>query len=121
MLIYRAKDQRVEEVLIKAMPLGSVSGYAYRELEFVLACGDVVVMMSDGFPERFNPEGDMFDYQRVTQSLAEVATHSPQEIIQHFVNIGDQWAGGRPQDDDVTFVVLKVCESCSSEPEMTNV
>jgi serine phosphatase RsbU (regulator of sigma subunit) len=121
MLIYRAKDQRVEEVLIKAMPLGSVSGYRYRELEFKLACGDVVVMMSDGFPERFNPEGEMFDYERVTQSLAEAAAHSPQEIIQHFVDIGDQWADGRPQDDDVTFVVLKVSESCSSEPEMANV
>ncbi|MEP7342302.1 MAG: SpoIIE family protein phosphatase, partial [Acidobacteriota bacterium] len=121
MLIYRAKDKRVEEVLIKAMPLGSVTGYTYRELEFKLACGDVVVMMSDGFPERFNPEGEMFDYERVTQSLAQVATHSPQEIIQHFVNIGDEWADGRPQDDDVTFVVLKVSEICSSEPEMANV
>ena len=32
----------------------------------------------------------------------------PREIIEHFVSAGDHWANGRPQDDDITFVVLKV-------------
>jgi len=32
----------------------------------------------------------------------------PQEIIEVFLKVSDQWADGRPQDDDVTFVVLKV-------------
>jgi serine phosphatase RsbU (regulator of sigma subunit) len=39
--------------------------------------------------------------------LLEIAILPPQEIIDIFVKIGDKWAGGRPQDDDVTFVVLK--------------
>jgi hypothetical protein len=29
-------------------------------------------------------------------------------IIEHLVNVGEAWADGRAQDDDVTFVVLKV-------------
>ena len=108
MLIYRAKDQTIEEVLIRSMPLGSVTGYSYREQELAVARGDVVVMMSDGLPERFNPEGEMFDYWRASDALADIAHASPREIIEHFVNAGDAWASGRPQDDDVTFVVLKV-------------
>jgi len=28
--------------------------------------------------------------------------------IEHFVRAGDRWANGRPQNDDITFVVLKV-------------
>ena len=32
----------------------------------------------------------------------------PQEIINHLVKVGEDWADGRAQDDDVTFVVLKV-------------
>ncbi len=108
MLIYRARDQVVEEVLIKAMPLGSISTYTYREEEIAISSGDVIVLMSDGFPERFDPAGEMFDYARAKDSLAEAATRSSQAIIEHFVSVSEAWANGRPQDDDVTFVVLKV-------------
>jgi serine phosphatase RsbU (regulator of sigma subunit) len=107
-LIYRAQSRRVEEVFIKAMPLGSLSNYNYREEETAIAAGDVIVLMSDGFPERFDPSGEMLEYVRAKQSLAEAAAHSAQGIIEHFVRVGDAWADGRPQDDDVTFVVLKV-------------
>ncbi|HKQ75730.1 MAG TPA: SpoIIE family protein phosphatase [Blastocatellia bacterium] len=107
-LIYRSEKGIVEEALIKAPPLGSISSYQYREQEFALERGDVVALMSDGFPERFNQDGEMFDYSRAKQSLVEAASMPPREIIEHFVRAGDQWANGRPQNDDITFVVLKV-------------
>jgi serine phosphatase RsbU (regulator of sigma subunit) len=40
--------------------------------------------------------------------LPDIALNSAQEIINHLVKVGEDWANGRPQDDDVTFVVLKV-------------
>ena len=107
-LIYRAETGSVEEVIIKAMPLGSVTGYAYRERELTLGCGDVVVLMSDGLPERFNRAGEMFDYSRTKESLTEAAALAPREIIERLVDAGEAWADGRPQDDDITFVALKV-------------
>src|SRR5262245_59754631 len=107
-LIYRAEKGLVEEALIKAPPLGGISGYQYREMEYTLDHGDVLVLMSDGFPERFNQDGEMFDYSRAKQSLAEAASRPPREIIEHFVSVGDRWANGMPQNDDITFVVLKV-------------
>jgi serine phosphatase RsbU (regulator of sigma subunit) len=107
-LIYRAKKGLVEEALIKAPPLGGVSGYQYREREYALEHGDVLVLMSDGFPERFNHDREMFDYSRARQSLAEVASRPPREIIEHLVVAGDRWANGTPQNDDITFVVLKM-------------
>jgi serine phosphatase RsbU (regulator of sigma subunit) len=107
-LIYRAETGLVEEVMIKAMPLGSVTGYSYRERELTLGCGDVIVLMSDGLPERFNQSGEMFDYSRTKESLAHAAILSPREIIERLVSAGEAWAEGRPQDDDITFVALKV-------------
>jgi serine phosphatase RsbU (regulator of sigma subunit) len=106
-LIYRARDGVVDEVLIKAVPLGSISSYQYRELEMDVSLGDVVVMMSDGLPERFNQGGEMFDYARVKEALTEAGALSSQQIIDHFVESGEKWANGRLQDDDMTFVVLK--------------
>ncbi|MGH9942969.1 MAG: SpoIIE family protein phosphatase [Pyrinomonadaceae bacterium] len=110
LLVYRAGTGEVEEVLIKGMPLGSVSSFPYKQIELSLAPGDTVVLMSDGFPERFNEAGEMLDYDRARGVLAEVARLAPAEIIERFVREGERWAGGRPQDDDVTFVVLKVKE-----------
>jgi serine phosphatase RsbU (regulator of sigma subunit) len=106
--IYRAADRTIEEVFIKAMPLGSLANYNYREEEVAIAPGDVIVLMSDGFPERFNSAGEMFDYDRAKRALAEAAARSAPAIIEHFVAASEAWADGRPQDDDVTFVVLKV-------------
>src|SRR5215475_7841067 len=107
-LIYRAETGSVEEVMIKAMPLGSVTGYAYRERELTLGRGDVVVLMSDGLPERFNHVGEMFDYSRTVETLARAAALAPREIIKRLVDAGEAWAEGRPQDDDITFVAVKV-------------
>jgi sigma-B regulation protein RsbU (phosphoserine phosphatase) len=107
-LIYRAAQRVVEEISLRGVPLGSMTAYSYRERSLNLARGDVVVLMSDGYPERFNGRNEMLDYGSAKSVLADVAALSPQEIIDAFVNVGDKWAGGRPQDDDVTFVVLKV-------------
>jgi len=81
-LIYRAAEKRVEEILIKGIPLGSLSGYNYREQEVNLSCGDVVVLMSDGLPERFNRQNEMLDYERVMEVVIRSAGLSPREIIE---------------------------------------
>jgi serine phosphatase RsbU (regulator of sigma subunit) len=107
-LIYRALTGDVEEVFIKALPLGSVLNYPWRQEELTLDPNDVIVMMSDGFPERFNAQQEMLGYAKARDVLVEAAPFPPQAIIEHFVTVGEQWAAGRAQDDDVTFVVLKV-------------
>jgi serine phosphatase RsbU (regulator of sigma subunit) len=108
LLVYRAASGEVEEIALKALPLGSLTSYQYKQQELAIAPGDVIVLMSDGLPERFNAENKMFDYAATKAALAVSARQGPQEIIEHFVRVGDEWSNGRPQDDDVTFVVLKV-------------
>jgi serine phosphatase RsbU (regulator of sigma subunit) len=106
--IYRAASGEVEEVALRAVPLGGMLNYQYKVRELAIAPGDVVVLMSDGLPERFNTENEMLDYGATRDALAAAAHRAPREIIEHFVRVGDEWSNGRPQDDDVTFVVLKV-------------
>jgi serine phosphatase RsbU (regulator of sigma subunit) len=107
-LIYRAARRVVEEISLRGVPLGSLMDYSYRERSLGLAPGDVVVLMSDGYPERFNSKNEMLDYGSAKSVLLEIAILPPQEIIEVFVKIADKWAEGRPQDDDMTFVVMKV-------------
>ncbi len=114
-LIYRAAKDDVEEIALRAIPLGSLSNCQYTQRELVIAPGDVIALMSDGLPERFNAENEMLDYTATRRALAVAAHLTPQEIIDHLVRVGDEWSNGRPQDDDVTFVVLKVIGNRSLE------
>ena len=50
----------------------------------------------------------MSGYNRTREVLAESAHLGAQGDIESFVRVGDEWAGVRAQDDDVTFAVLKV-------------
>jgi serine phosphatase RsbU (regulator of sigma subunit) len=107
-LIYRAATQSVEEVILKGMPLGAFTDFPYEQKELTLSAGDTIILMSDGFPEMFNNKQETLDSSRVKEIFQEVGHKSPQEIIDHLSKTGEIWASGKMQDDDVTFVVLKV-------------
>jgi serine phosphatase RsbU (regulator of sigma subunit) len=107
-LIYRAATREIEEVTLKGMPLGAFLDFPYEERKIDLLVGDAIVLMSDGFPEMFNDKQETLGYSRVKEIIRDVGGRPPQEMIEHFSKIGEQWANGRPQDDDVSFVVLKI-------------
>ena len=46
--------------------------------------------------------------EQVKVLFEETAANSPEKIIEHLKNAGEAWASGRAQEDDVTFVVIKV-------------
>ena len=98
----------MEQIPLKGMPLGGPAAFPYKTTSVVLAAGDTVVLMSDGFPELFNAEREMLGYEQAVAVFAEVASGSPEEIIAHFRETGARWSNGRAPDDDVTFVVMKV-------------
>ncbi|MBI1923246.1 response regulator [Candidatus Poribacteria bacterium] len=106
--IYRAAAQSVEEVLLEGMPLGCSIKSQYQQKTFELQPGDTVLLTSDGLPEMLNPEEEILDYPRTKVLFEAVADKMPEEIIEHLFKGGEAWANGRPQDDDVTFVVMKV-------------
>jgi serine phosphatase RsbU (regulator of sigma subunit) len=110
-LVFRRKSGKVEEVSIRALPLGGVAKFPYQAREIELGDGDCVVVMSDGFPEMFSEAGEMIGDENAKNLLRETIDESAQEIIDRFVAAGEKWAGTRPPDDDVTFVVLKVTSS----------
>ena len=106
--IYRANTQQIEEVMLKQLPLAGVTKYTYQQRECEINSGDVIVLMSDGLPERFNEQNEMLEDESAKKFLTVNPHLSAQEIINGFVKLGDEWGGARPQDDDVTFVVIKV-------------
>ncbi len=106
--IYRAANQQIEEIMLKQLPLGGIAKYTYQQCECQLHSGDVVVLMSDGLLERFNAQNEMLEDEPAKIFIADNPHLSSQEIINGLVKLGDDWGSMRPQDDDVTFVIVKV-------------
>ncbi len=104
---FLARDGKVVPRLIKAPPLGAFRSFYYRREVFQWEPGDVLLLLSDGLPESFDQEERMFGYGRVGELLAEVGGESPETIIRHLVDGANDWLHNKPQDDDITFVVLK--------------
>ncbi|MCB0742330.1 MAG: SpoIIE family protein phosphatase [Ignavibacteriae bacterium] len=106
--IYRSKTKTVDEILIKGMPLGAISNFPYSSEETNLQKGDNILLMSDGFPELMNGDGEIFGYERTRKLFGKIGNKKPDEIISKFNDAGKKWLNGREPDDDVTFVVIKV-------------
>jgi ligand-binding sensor domain-containing protein/serine phosphatase RsbU (regulator of sigma subunit) len=108
-VFYHHKEtNQVEEIIIKGMPLGAMRNASYNTVEMKLKSGDTILLLTDGLPEQMDPNEEMFDYSRVKKHFNDIIENSPNTIIEKLVEAGDNWMNGRVQDDDITFVVIKV-------------
>ncbi len=106
--IYRNNKKSVEEIAINNLPLGSIKNVDYDIIEDNIYAGDTLLMMSDGFPELVNSGNDMIGYSKAKNLFEEVSHQEPEKIISHLNAFGDQWTNGKENEDDVTFVVIKI-------------
>ena len=64
-------------------------------------------MYSDGFPELFNRNKEMFGYDRVKKEIQRIAQMDSETIINELNKVVDNWVDGKDIEDDITFVVMK--------------
>jgi serine phosphatase RsbU (regulator of sigma subunit) len=107
-LLYRSENNKVEEIILKGMPLGAVKDFPYQLKTAELKSGDTLLLLSDGLPELFNSDKEMFGYDRVSKEYEKIASKEATEIIEHLKDIGANWMNGKDPDDDITFVVFKL-------------
>ena len=94
-LVYRAGEHRVDEVLVAGMPLGGIADFPYSVETVRLAAGDVVLLMSDGFPEAQNADGVLLGYERPRAMLNEWGNLDPQEIVERLTALRVSGEAGR--------------------------
>lgn len=108
LLIYRKENKQVEDIVVKGLPLGGPVNARYEQQQTLLKTGDVILMMTDGYMDLFNPDMETFDLERIKKIFLQNGTKRPDDIIQALVNEGELWRGNQPQGDDITFVIIKV-------------
>jgi ligand-binding sensor domain-containing protein/serine phosphatase RsbU (regulator of sigma subunit) len=105
---HHKKTNQLEEISIQGTPLGAMRNATYKTAEKELKSGDTLLLITDGLPEQMNNKDEMFDYDRVKEHFNDIIENSPGTIIEKLIEAGDRWMNGKSQDDDITFVVIRV-------------
>ena len=105
---YKSELNSIVEIDLSGIPLGALFETNYRHYEILLNKNDILLLMSDGFPELINNENIMYGYERVKSAFQNVTDRSPEEIINYLRSEVTNWIKGKDLDDDVTFIVMKV-------------
>ena len=72
----------MENLEAQGIPLGMIAGIPYGQgTEGYLAAGDILAMITDGFYEWENPEGEQFGVGRLEDVLRESRDLSAEEMI----------------------------------------
>jgi serine phosphatase RsbU (regulator of sigma subunit) len=106
-LVRRAATGVVESILVPGMPLGGRTRFPYAQAVTSLAPGDMLLLMSDGLPERLDPEDEMLDYERTAALFADGEAGTADEVVDRILGSADAFARGRPPEDDVTVVAVR--------------
>ncbi len=109
-LYYSKKSNSVEQILLKGLPLGGNVDFPYQSRSLDLEKGDVLLLMSDGLMELFNPKREILGIQKIEQVLLNSVDFSSADIIQQIKQLAETWSAGWDPEDDITLMVLKVPE-----------
>jgi PAS domain S-box-containing protein len=87
--------------------IGVMEGASYDETEITLGVDDKLVLYTDGVTEAFNPNGELFDEERLSEFLIRSGKLGTKYLVDGLVQEIDGFAGEMEQSDDITVFCLR--------------
>lgn len=107
-LWHKYADDKIENLEAQGIPLGMIMGVRYEQgTEGRLAAGDFLAVVTDGFYEWENPEGEQFGLVRLEAVLRKARDLPADEMIAGLRAAVSDFCKGTAQMDDLTAVILK--------------
>lgn len=107
LIVYRAKEDKVELHSVKGVAIGFMQGYNYKQGELKLEKGDIVLYYTDGITEAENPNKELFGFERLEKVIYDNRYNDVDTIKENILNEINIFRRDYPQVDDLTFVVIK--------------
>ncbi|MEM9253738.1 MAG: PP2C family protein-serine/threonine phosphatase, partial [Planctomycetota bacterium] len=90
------------------LPLGVTADMEFTHVrELTLEPGDTLVLLTDGFFEWQNPDGEQWGIDRLVESAARHRDADPNAMIAAILADAETFVDGAAQDDDLTMVVIR--------------
>ncbi len=109
-LLFRAAEERFQELDTPGIPVGIEESTVYEETSARLEPGDLVILYTDGIIEAENREGERFREERLREAILMNSREEAGRIVAGITEAVDRFVGGAPQHDDQTLIVLKATE-----------
>ena len=107
-LWYRHRTDTVDSLDAHGIPLGMMPGAEYgHATEGHLEKGDSLALVTDGFFEWEDPDGEQFGTDRLERVLREARGLPPEEVITRLRTAVETFCRGTAQNDDLTVVILR--------------
>jgi len=92
------------------LPLGATHMASYTQQRVTLQPGDCVLLVSDGIIEAMNSAHELWGFERLEAAFDGAGGGDPADIIATILAQLRAFMGDAPQHDDMTMVVLQVCQ-----------
>jgi serine phosphatase RsbU (regulator of sigma subunit) len=105
---YKYATGEIENLDAHGIPLGMIAGVPYGvATKISFAPGDMLVLITDGFYEWENPEGEDFGLPRTEDVIRNSRDCAPDEVIARLRSAVADFCRGTEQKDDLTAVIIK--------------
>jgi len=107
--IFRKERGMLQRLALKAPPLGYLSEIEPAYTRARLEREDLLIFLSDGFVERFNPRDEIWGVDALTGELERIckSAASAEDVAGLLIEACDSFADGRTNDDDMTAVIAR--------------
>lgn len=107
-LVFHSTTGQYELLKVKGAYIGGIENRKYQLAGVQLIAGDVVLLYSDGLTEATNSSGEQFGLNNVVDVVSKNSLFDAQQIVDRLTIHISQYIGNYLQEDDITFVCLKV-------------
>ncbi len=109
-LVYKANGEKVDAIRSGGIALGMIpdNSKVIQEQEIPLEIGDAIILYTDGLTEAKSQTGEMYDVERMAESLKKHGyLPSAESIFDHVTQDFSKFVGEYVQIDDTTMIVIK--------------
>jgi serine phosphatase RsbU (regulator of sigma subunit) len=108
LFLYTAADDRVQSFDAHGIPFGVMRTMGYGPAQqIILAPGDMLILVTDGFFEWTNASDEDFGLDRLRETIRSSRDLPAAEVISRMYEAVTHFTGGTVQQDDLTAVVVK--------------
>jgi len=106
-IVIRSHDSSMEELPQGDMALGVLEDVQYRNMEFSIEPGDLIIFYTDGLNEMYSNNDEQFGATRVNEFLIKHHHLDVDQILEKLDLELIEFREGQPSSDDLTIIGLK--------------
>ncbi|HAC31207.1 MAG TPA: serine/threonine protein phosphatase [Treponema sp.] len=107
-LLYSAAKGNIERKSISCEPIGVEKTTTYKDIQFTVSPGDIIITYSDGVVEALNAEGKQYSLERLSNLIKTNSKMSGKDIAALVKTDIKKFIGSEALHDDQTLLVLKI-------------